>query len=271
MTTTRHYGGLDGAFWNRKPLIGMVHLLPLPGSASTALGDEGDYLDRALADAAALAEGGADAIMIENFWDAPFAKSGVPPHTIAAMTRAVLAVRNAVSVPIGVNVLRNDIRSAIAIAHICGAQFARVNVYVGAAVTDQGLIEGAARDAILYRRELGADVAIWADIHVKHAAQLGTISLEDSARDAVLRGRADALIVSGTATGHGTDPADVARVKASVPTTPVLIGSGFDLESAKILLAHADGAIVGTSLKQNGELSAPVESSRVRALKDAMK
>jgi membrane complex biogenesis BtpA family protein len=199
ISSARSYGGLDTVFWARRPLIGMVHLAPLPGSARDGGGNALDAtLARAAGDAAALARGGADAVLVENFFDAPFAKDRVPPHTVAAMTRAVEAVRIAVpDLPVGVNVLRNDVIAALAIAHACGARFVRVNVYVGAAVTDQGIIEGAARDAVLYRRTLGADVAIFADVFVKHAALLGTgVTLEDAARDAVERGLADALIVS---------------------------------------------------------------------------
>jgi membrane complex biogenesis BtpA family protein len=264
------YGGLGPAFWERKPLIGMVHLAPLPGSPRDNGHGMGATIAQAIADAQALEAGGADAVMVENFFDAPFAKTAVPPHTIAAMTRAVRAVRETVGVPVGVNVLRNDSCAALAIAHVCGAQFIRINVYVGAAVTDQGIIEGTARQAVLYRRELGADVALWADVFVKHAAQLGTISLEEAARDAVLRGLADALIVSGAATGSATDPEDARRVRAVVPDTPVLIGSGFDVRTAPGLLVHADGAIVGTSLKRNGVVAEPVEAARVCALREAM-
>ena len=264
------YGGLDATFWQRRPLVGMVHLLPLPGSARSEENALETILQRAVADATALQAGGANAVIVENFWDAPFAKDHVPPHTVAAMTRAVQGVREAVSVPVGVNVLRNDARSALAIAHVCGAQFVRINVYVGAAVTDQGIIEGAAREAVLYRRELGAEVAIWADVCVKHATPLGAATLEDAARDAVQRGLVDALIVTGTATGAATSVEDVRRVKAAVRTTPVLVGSGFEAKKASPLLAHADGAIVGTSLKRDGEVSEPVDSSRVRALRASM-
>ncbi|HZP84734.1 MAG TPA: BtpA/SgcQ family protein [Chthonomonadaceae bacterium] len=264
------YGGLGAEFWQKKPLIGMAHLPPLPGSPrDTGVGMEA-ILARAVEEARTLEANGADAVLVENFFDAPFARDAVPPHTIAAMTRAVEAVRAAVSVPVGVNVLRNDARAALAIAHICGAQFVRVNVYVGAAVTDQGIIAGAARDAVLYRRELGADVAIWADVFVKHAAPLGDIALEDAARDAVERGLADALIVSGAATGAATDPDEVRRVKAVARAAPVLVGSGFNVRTARSLLAHADGAIVGTSLKRGGLVSEPVEGERVRALRAAM-
>jgi uncharacterized protein len=264
------YGGMNTNFWKQKPLIGMVHLRALPGSPGWNGESMDSILAHAIADAQALDAGGANALMIENFFDVPFAKDQVPPHTLAAMSLAVQAIRQKTTLPLGVNVLRNDARAALALAHVCGAQFVRINVYVGAAVTDQGIIEGAARDAVLYRRELGADVAIWADVCVKHAAQLGTVSLEDSARDAVYRGRADALIVSGTATGYTTDLEDVRRVKAVVPDTPILIGSGFNADTAASLLLYADGAIVGTSLKTEGKVELPIEPTRVRALKAKM-
>jgi membrane complex biogenesis BtpA family protein len=252
-------------FFACKPLIGMVHLGPLPGSPRDA-GDFEAVLRRAVADARALETGGMDAVMVENFHDAPFHKTNVPPHTVAAMTRAVLAVREAVSLPVGVNVLRNDACAALAVAHVCGARFIRCNVYVGAAVTDQGLIEGAAREVVACRRALGADVWIWADVGVKHAVPLGDTLLGQQARDAVERGLADALIVTGPATGTVTPLERVREVKEAVPGTPVLVGSGLNADNAAELLAPANGAIVGSSLKMNGDVSAPVDEARVRAL-----
>ncbi len=267
---TGAFGGLDIEFWARRPLIGMVHLLPLPGSP----GDTGipleDVVERATADARALEAGGASAIIVENFFDSPFARDRVPPHTIAAMTRAVVAVRAACTLPIGVNVLRNDACSALAVARACDAQFVRVNVWVGAAVTDQGIIEGAAREAILYRRQIGANLAIFADVFVKHATQLGSGTIADAARDAVLRGKADALIVTGSATGSRTSLDDLRELKSAVPSTPALVGSGVDADNAAELMALADGVIAGTSLKQNGAVSAPVDAERVRRLRAAM-
>ena len=273
---TKPYGGLSAEFWRKRPLIGMIHLGPLPGSARAEETTLTAVLERAVWDARALQEGGADAIMVENFFDAPFAKDDLPPHTIAALTRAVLMVRETVGAetPLGVNALRNDARAALGIAHVCGAQFVRINVYVGAAVTDQGIIEGAARTATLYRRELVADVAIFADVFVKHAATLGAaegLTIEDAARDAVERGLADALIVSGAATGAATAPETARRVAEAVPGTPVLIGSGFGPESARELIeAGASGAIVGTYFKRNNRVAEPVETERVRTLKAAM-
>jgi membrane complex biogenesis BtpA family protein len=261
---------LSETFWQRKPLVGMVHLPPLPGSPLYQGEPMERLLERAAADAAALASGGADAIMVENFFDVPFAKERVPPHTLVAMTRAVQMVRETVALPLGVNVLRNDSCAALAIAHLCGAQFIRVNVYVGAAITDQGILEGSARQVVLYRKELGAQVAIWADVFVKHAAPLGTGTLEDAARDAALRGLADALILSGAATGAPASPQDIQRVRSVLPEARLLIGSGLTAENARELLREADGAIVGTSLKQEGNVALPVDPARVAALRAAI-
>jgi hypothetical protein len=257
-------------FFSRKPIVGMVHLAPLPGSPRDS-GDFAGTLRRAVEDARALEAGGVDAILVENFFDAPFYKTRVPPHTIAAMTVAVIAIREAVSLPVGVNVLRNDVCAAIAIAHVCGAQFVRCNVYVGAAVTDQGIIEGAAREATRYRRALSAEVWIWADVDVKHAVPLGDVFLGREARDAVERGLADALIITGPATGTATSAARVREVKAAVPTVPVLAGSGVTAENAAELLAAADGAIVGTSFKKEGRVDAPVDVERVKAVVEAVR
>jgi hypothetical protein len=249
----------------QKPLIGMVHLGALPGAARWA-GDLPGVIARAVADAKALQEGGADGVMVENFLDAPFHKSAVPSVTVAAMTAALLAIRDAVSLPLGVNVLRNDACAALGISHVCGARFVRCNVFVGAVVTDQGIIEGCARELLDLRARLGADVQIWADVGVKHAAQLGDYPIAQLAQDARERGLADALIVTGAATGAATPLARVQKVVAAVPGCPVLVGSGLDAASAPSLLAIADGAIVGSSVKQDGIVSNPVSAARVREL-----
>jgi membrane complex biogenesis BtpA family protein len=248
-----------------KPLVGMVHLGALPGSAHWS-GDLAAVIARALADAKALEDGGAHGIMVENFFDAPFHKTAVPPVTIAAMTAAILAVRTAVALPLGVNVLRNDACAALSIAHVCGAQFIRCNVFVGAVVTDQGIIEGCARDLLDLRSRLGADVQIWADVGVKHAAALGDYPVTQQAQDARERGLADALIVTGYATGAATPLERVRGVAAAVPGCPVLVGSGLNSASAPKLLAIADGAIAGSSLKEGGIVSNSVSVERVREL-----
>lgn len=224
-----------------------------------------DVIDAALVDAAALASGGVDAIMVENFGDVPFRRDEVEPQTIAAMTLAIGEIRRAVPVPIGVNVLRNDARGALAIAAVVGASMIRVNVHTGAMLTDQGIIEGRAAETLTLRARLGVDVKILADIAVKHARPLAEFPIEEAAADAVERGLADALIVTGSRTGAGVDFERLARVRAAVGV-PVLAGSGVTADSIDALRPACDGVIVGSWLKLGGRVAAPVDAARVARL-----
>ena len=248
-------------------VIGMVHLPPLPGSPRWD-GDWTAVLEAARTDAEALAAGGVGGVMVENFLDAPFYPDRVPPVTIAAMTRAVLAVAEAAGgLPVGVNVLRNDAVAALSVAAATGAAFIRINVHVGAAVTDQGLISGRAWQTMRLRRELGTEVGVLADVRVKHARPLAERPVTEEVRDLRLRGLADGVIVTGAATGSAADPELVREVRAAVPGCPVLVGSGVDADSAPQLAAVADGVIVGTSLKESdagGRLA--VSAARTRQL-----
>jgi len=254
----------------RKLLIGVVHLKPLPGSPRFA-GNLRAILDFAVADARAYERGGANAVFIENFGDVPFTKANVAPETIAAMTAAGCAVRAAVTLPIGFNVLRNDAQAALALCAACGGRFIRVNVHTGAMLTDQGLIEGDAYHTLRYRERLAPGAEIFADVHVKHAVPLGDWTIEDSAHDTVERGLADALIVSGVGTGRAAEIADVERVRRACPKTKLLLGSGVNAANVKNYLRFADGVIVGSSLKRDGKLANPVDPKRVAALFRAMR
>lgn len=248
--------------------VGVVHLLPLPGEARAGPGIEA-VVQRAVADARALAAGGVDAAIVENLGDAPFARSRVPAATVAAMTRAACEIRRAVpELPLGINVLRNDARASLGIASVVGAAFIRVNVHVGAMLTDQGLIEGDARRTLAERRRLGCEVALAADVLVKHATPLGAPDLAQVARDTAHRGCADVLIVSGSGTGAPTDAGELAEVRRAVPGTPVWVGSGLVPDTARTL--DADGAIVGTWLHGGGDLQAPVDADRVREIRRAL-
>ncbi len=252
-----------------KLLIGVVHLKPLPGSPRFA-GHLEALIDFAVADARAYERGGADAVIIENFGDAPFTKASVAPETLTAMTAAGRAVRAAVQIPIGFNVLRNDARAALALCAACGGSFIRVNVHSGAMLTDQGIIEGDAYHTIRYRRALCPSVKLYADVHVKHAVPLGSWTLEDAARDTLERGLADALIVSGSGTGVAADLGDVQRVRRACPKAKILLGSGVTVGNAREFMRLADGAIVGSSLKRAGKLDNPVDPKRVAALRRVM-
>ena len=245
-------------------LIGMVHLKALPGSPGFA-GDIGAVESFALADVTTLLAGGVDAVLVENFGDVPFQKT-VDGVTIAAMTRIIRAIVELSDVPVGVNVLRNDPHAALSIATVTGAEFIRVNVHIGAMVTDQGLIEGQAAETLRLRDSLNADVAILADVGVKHATSYDEKwSLEQEAKDAWYRGLADALIVSGSGTGAPTKSVDLERIKQAVPEARLIVGSGVNADTlAEYSIAEA--WIVGTALKRDGLVQNEVELARVREM-----
>lgn len=210
--------------------------------------------------------GGVDAVLVENYGDSPFHADSVEPVTVAAMTRAVMAVREVVDTPVGVNVLRNDASAALAVAAATGASFIRVNIHTGGMFTDQGWIEGRAAETLRARARLGPTVAILADVMVKHAVAPGGLRLADAARDAWHRGFADALIVSGGATGRATELADVRAVREAIPEAKVLVGSGVTADTAREALGASHGVIVGSALEAAGEGGGPVELERVRQL-----
>ena len=247
------------------PVIGMLHSPPLPG-APRWQPPFGRVLDQVLADALALQQAGVDALLLENFGDVPFYGERVPPETVAAMAVLAREVHAAVALPLGINVLRNDAAAALAIAAATGARFIRVNVHVGSMSTDQGQLTGLAAATLRQRAALRLPIAILADVLVKHAVPPPGVSAAAAARDTWYRGLADALVVTGTATGASADPARIREVRAAVPDAPVLVGSGVNADSAAALLAEADGAIIGSAFERGGRAGAGVDEERARRL-----
>ncbi|MDR9450638.1 MAG: BtpA/SgcQ family protein [Acidimicrobiia bacterium] len=244
-------------------LIGMVHLGPLPGSPRFS-GDLESILGDASRDAEVLASAGFDAVMVENFGDAPFFADDVPAVTVAAMARAVAAITGEIDLPVGVNILRNDARASLAVAATCGASFIRVNVLSGTMHTDQGIITGRAAELARMRVALAPHVEVLADVFVKHASPPAGLTIAQAAADTYRRGGADALIVSGTSTGAPPDGRQLAEVRAAVPEARLLAGSGASVETIRAILEYADGAIVGTAIKADGRTTAPVDPDRAR-------
>lgn len=234
-------------------LVGVIHLPALPGSPRGTL-TAAECARAAASDARVLAGAGYDAIVVENFGDAPFFATRVPPVTVAAMTACAVAVRAAApGVPLGINVLRNDGEAALSIAVCTQATFVRINVLTGARVTDQGIVQGEAAATLRLRRALGAEeVAIWADVDVKHSAPLGAARpLVQEVEDLTKRGMADVVLVTGEGTGKGVDLEKLAAVKKA-SGKPVLVASGATLGTLGALASSCDGVVVGSALREGG-------------------
>lgn len=260
---------LEAAFGTTAPIVGMVHLPPLPGAPGYD-GSRRAIAERALADARALVDGGVDGVLVENFGDTPFHQDDVPKHTVADVSVLTRTVVDAVDVPVGVNVLRNDATAAVSAAAAAGGSFVRVNVHSGASVTDQGVLEGHAAETMRLRARIDADVAVLADVDVKHATAMGDRSVEARVEDVVVRGRADGVIVSGAGTGRPTAGDTIETVRSVLDgldrSVPLFVGSGVTEETVADTLAVADGVIVGTACKADGETTNPVDADRVRRL-----
>ncbi|MFC3478022.1 BtpA/SgcQ family protein [Halobacterium litoreum] len=256
-------------FSAERPVVGMVHLDALPGAPGFD-GGRAAIRDAMLRDARRLEAGGVDALMLENFGDAPFYADDVPKHVVASMAALARDLRRETDLPIGVNVLRNDAEAAISVAAAADAQFVRVNVHAAARLTDQGVVTGQAAETVRLRDRLGADVSILADVDVKHSAPLAERPLTEEVAELVERGHADGLVASGAGTGHETDRDHLEAVVAARDElgvdAPVFVGSGVTQSTVGETLALADGVIVGTALKEDGETTAPVDEARVRDL-----
>ena len=264
---------LEATFGRSQPIVGMVHLDPLPGAPKFD-GDRQAVLDNARADARALEDGGVDAVMVENFGDAPFYPDDVPKHVVASMTRAAGVVAEEVDLPVGINVLRNDAMADLAVAQAVGADFMRVNIHTGARVADQGVIEGTAYETMRERDRLGADVKVFADHDVKHSAPIAAEDFTaESFADNVERGMADATVVSGMGTGHAVDREELQQASDRREEfgldVPLFVGSGVTADTVGEILDVADGVIVGTALKSGDSSGDPVSEERTRELVDA--
>jgi len=243
-----------------RAVFGMVHLPALPGAPLFASLDA--VIEEALRDARAIVAGGCDGFVIENYGDRPFTRGRVEAETVAAMTRVITEIQREVGIPFGVNVLRNDALSALAIAAATRAAFIRVNVHTGVMITDQGIIEGDAYATLRKRAALTPNTFIFADYLVKHATPVG----EPSPKDLRERGFADAIIITGAATGAAADPLRLRMLREAIPDAPLLVGSGLTAENASEF-ADADAAIVGTSLKSDGRIDPQRVEALVRAFK----
>lgn len=250
-------------------ILGMVHCLPLPGTPKFD-GDMARLIEQAVADAQTLERSGVDAVIVENMGDDPF---GIELDVAQSTALAVVAalVKQAVAIPVGIDAALNDYKTSISIAHAIGGDFVRLPVFVDTVdFYGCGTVPPCARAAMYYRKAIGAErVRVFADIQVKHTHMtLPSVTIEDSARAAEACG-ADALIVTGSRIGVET-PIDMIRRAKKVVGIPVIAGSGVNTANIADQLSIADGAIVGSSLKEGGVITNPVSLKLTQALVGAL-
>lgn len=218
----------------------------------------------ALQDAKSLINGGCDAIIVENMGDLPYVKGQVAAETFAAMTIVVEKIVQ-MGIPTGIQVLAAANEQAISMAYVTGAEFIRVEGFAYAHIADEGWIDACAGELLRKRSQLQSKVSIWADIKKKHSSHSVTtdLSLLDIAQGHRFCG-ADAVVITGKETGRATSLKDVEEAKKC--GLPVIVGSGVTATNAKHLTQHADGLIVGSWLKIDGNWRNPVDESRVKKL-----
>jgi membrane complex biogenesis BtpA family protein len=258
-------GVIPGLFGVPRALIGVIHVGALPGTPASGH-SVAEIAGMATAEACIYAAGGFHGLIIENMHDRPYLKGAVGPEIAASMAVIGAAVRRAVSLPLGVQVLAGANECAMAVAHACGADFVRVEGFVFAHVADEGIIESSAGALLRYRKAIGAGrIRVFADIKKKHSAHAitGDVGIVETAKAAEFF-QADAVIVSGIATGAAADPTEVRAVSAAV-SIPTVIGSGITPENLGRYGA-ADALIVGSSVKEEGLWSNRLDEARVRAV-----
>ncbi len=256
---------MERIFGAPRALIGVAHLAPLPGTPRAGLSVD-EIAERAVRDAEVYAGSGFDAVLLENMGDRPYLKRGVGPEIVAAATAAGRAIREAVDLPLGVQLLAGANREALAVALAVGAAFVRVEGFVFGHVADEGWMDADAGALLRYRETIGAGhLAVIADIKKKHSSHAATadVDLAETARAAEFF-LADGVVVTGRATAEPTAPAEVDAVAAAVGI-PVLVGSGVTPDRIAGL-SRASGLIVGSYAKTGGVWSDPVDPERAGEL-----
>jgi uncharacterized protein len=259
--------GRSLAFGRDKALIGMVHVQALPGTPRSRYA-VAEIAKQAATEAKLLVECGFDAVLLENMHDVPYLLRNVGPEITAAMTAAASAVRQAVEVPLGIQILAGANKEALAAAQAASCQFIRAEGLVFAAVADEGVLaEADAGPLLRYRKQIGAErISIYTDVKKKHSSNALTadVDIKETAQAAEFFG-ADGVIVTGVATAQPASLEDLAAVRAAVET-PVLVGSGVTPDTVGNLFQHANALIVGSWFKRDGVWFNPPERARAEAL-----
>ncbi len=232
--------------------IGAIHLSPLLGYP--------DFPGFKIAERNALHDlrtfelAGFDAVIFENNYDLPH-QEFVSPAVITSLMDLGMRIKTATLLPVGISVLWNDYLAALSIAKTLDLAFIRIPVFVDRVKTAYGIIEGDPQKIIHTRKELHAEnVALFTDIHVKHAEILSSHSLMESAKQAIKQG-SDALIVTGQWTGDAPQMQELSDLRKHVGTFPIFAGSGVNKKNIRTICKFANGVIISTALKNGDTLS----------------
>lgn len=261
---------LTSLFRLGKPVIGVIHVGALPGTPAATMSIK-ELAEQAAHHAGIFRSCGVDGIIIENMHDVPYLRGKVGPEIVATMTVLGHAVKNGSALPVGVQILAGANIEAMAVAHAAQLDFVRVEGYVFAHIADEGWVESSAAELLRYRKMIGAEgIEVWADVKKKHSSHAITtdISLGETAT-AVEFMRADAVIVTGKATGEPPLPEELLEVKGHCHL-PVILGSGIDVSNIASFYAAADGFIIGSYFKKDGHWARGVDEERVKRLMETV-
>jgi membrane complex biogenesis BtpA family protein len=263
----REMDWLQELFNVEKPIIGMCHLLALPGDPDFDRGGGMQaVIERARHDIIALQRGGVDAVMFSNEASLPY-MTEVAATTVASMARVIGELRADLNVPFGVDVLWDPIAS-LDLAAATEANFAR-EIFTGVYASDFGLWSTDPGRTVRHQHAIGAQgVRLFFNIVPEAAVYLSPRQISDIARSTAFNARPDALCVSGLIAGDETSTTLIRQVKEAVPHIPVFANTGVHAGSVQQQLSVADGAIVGTTFKREGRIWNSVDTGRVRALMD---
>ena len=246
-----------------KPLIGVIHLPPI-ASYRRRGADIESLIEYSIAEAKKLEEAGFDAVIVENYGDKPYYMDPSDDQAlVAALAVIAREIVRSTNLTVGVNVLRNGAKAAIAAAYASGAKFVRINSYCEIRLSPEGLLTPKGAEVEEARRVLPASIQVYADIDVKHS--YGLEPLEHVVKECRVRSLVDGFIASGSRTSEAPDPGYVASIKAMLQEKPLLIGSGINVDNIKLYWSIADGFIVGTSIKIAGT-ETPIDVQKAHKL-----
>ena len=259
---------VEKLFGRKKPVIGMIHADPLPGTPLYK-GSVKEILENSIKDAESYQKAGIDSIMIENMHDIPYLKHKIGEEITTLMSIIGYEIKKITGLPTGIQILAGANKQAVAAANSAGLDFIRAEGFVFAHVADEGIFESDAGELLRYRKAIGADnILIFTDIKKKHSSHSITadISLAETAKAAEFF-LSDCLIITGSSTGAEANIEDIYAARNNTEL-PVFVGSGITSGNVEKYYNNCDGLIVGSHFKKGGYWANKVDFGIVKNFMD---